>query len=280
MRLVFSFLIVSCLWCCWGQTRIFIISDAEGATGVCHQDQTLPKGSDMPALLTGDVNAAVEGFLAGGADEVYVWDGHGGADNLSAETIHPKAKLLMGGLPANMTFDRKYTAIAFVGQHAMGNVQNAIMAHSYSSLGIQNMKVNGKAVGEIDTRAAMAGQYGAPVIFLSGDQAAADELHAIVPEAEVAVVKTALLRNSCETLSGPAGRDLIREGARRSMTKIPKIKPYVVQGPVTLEIEYTTRNSLHPDAKYAPHVEIVDDRTIRFTGPTMVEAWTRYRTTR
>lgn len=258
--------------------RIFIVSDAEGATGVCHQDQTNPRGTDMPKLLTGDVNAAVEGFLAGGADEVIVWDGHGSADNLSADTIHPKAKLIMGALPATSTLERKYTAIAFVGQHAMANVPHAIMAHSYSSLGIQTMKLNGKPVGEIDTRAALAGHFGTPVIFLSGDQAAADELKAIVPEAELAVVKQGLQRNSCETLSAPAGQALIREAARRSLSKIGKIKPYVVPGPVTLEIEYTTRNSLTPDAAQIPHARVLGDRTIQFTGQNIVEAWTRYRT--
>lgn len=265
---------------CFAQTRVFIISDAEGVTGVCHQEQTEPKGTDMPELLTGDVNAAVEGFLAGGADEVIVWDGHGAAKNLSAVTIHPKAKLIMGGLPANLTLDRKYTAIAFVGQHAMGNALNAIMGHSYSSLGIQDMRLNGKPVGEIETRVALAGQYGTPVIFLSGDQAAADELKAIVPDAELAVVKRAILRNSCETLSAQAGRDLIRDGARKSMAKIGKIKPYTVPAPVTLEIEYTTRNSINSDARLIPDVKVLDDRTIRYTGTSMVDVWTRYRTAR
>lgn len=277
MRLLLPLLLAGLLVPASGQIRIFIITDAEGATGVCHQAQTLAAGTDMPKLLTGDVNAAVEGFFAGGATEVIVWDGHGDASNLSAETIHPKAKLIMGAMPASLTMERKYDAVAFVGQHAMGNVQNAIMGHSYNSLGIQTMKVNGKPVGEIDTRAAIAGQFGSPVIFLSGDKAAADELKAIVPDAEVAVVKTALLRNSCETLSGPAGRDLIREGAKRSMAKIKKIKPYTVPAPVTLEIEFTTRGSLHPDARHLPNAQVIDDRTIRYTGGSMLEAWIRYR---
>lgn len=284
MRLLLSLFAIGALSGLSAQTktpiRIFIVSDAEGATGVCHQDQTNPKGTDMPKLLTGDVNAAVEGFLAGGADEVIVWDGHGGADNLSADTIHPKAKLIMGGLPATSTLERKYAAIAFIGQHAMANVPNAIMAHSYSSLGIQTMKLNGQPVGEIGVRAAIAGHFGTPTFFLSGDQAAADELKAIVPGAAVAVVKQGLMRNSCETLSGPAGRELIQIEARKAMSLIGKIKPYTVPGPVTLEIEYTTRGSLNPDATKIPNAKVLGDRTIQYFGKDIVEAWTRYRTSR
>jgi D-amino peptidase len=281
MRLLLSLIALSCsLAQTQNKISIFIISDAEGVTGVCHQDQTNPKGTDMPKLLTGEVNAAVEGFLAGGADEVIVWDGHGSADNLSADTIHPKAKLIMGGLPATSTLERKYTAIAFIGQHAMANVPNAIMAHSYSSLGIQTMKLNGQPVGEIGVRAAMAGHFGTPTIFLSGDQAAADELKAIVPEAGVAVVKQGLMRNSCETLSAAAGRELIQREARRAMTLLGKIKPYTVPGPVTLEIEYTTRGSLNPDATKIPNAKVLGDRTIQYFGKDIVEAWTRYRTSR
>ena len=75
------------------------------------------------------------------------------------------------------------------------------MAHSYSSLGIQNMLLNGRPVGEIDVIAAMAGHFGTPVIMLSGDKAAADELHEIVPAAETAVVKEGIGRYTCLTLS-------------------------------------------------------------------------------
>ena len=260
--------------------RIFIITDGEGVAGICRQDQTPNTDPELRTLLTGEVNAAVEGFLEGGADEVIVWDGHGGANNLSATTIHPRAKLVMGGLNATITLERKYTAVAFVGQHAMANVQNAIMGHSYSSLGIQNMKVNGKNVGEIETRVAMAGHYGTPVIFLSGDRAAVEEMRAIVPDAEYAIVKEALSRYSCETLSGEASRSLIAGKARASMAKIKTVKPYRIDGPVTLEIEYTTRNSLGPDARLIPFAEVMDDRTIRYKGKDLIEAWGRYRTVR
>ena len=256
---------------------IFVITDVEGVAGVCRQDQTDPKDAEMRQLLTGEVNAAVEGFIAGGADEVIVWDGHGGSQSLSALTIHPRAKLVIGGLGATMTFERGYTAVAFLGQHSMANVRAGIMAHSYSSLGIQNMLMNGKPAGEIGTRAALAGWYGIPVVFLSGDAASARELKAIVPQAEVVAVKEGLGRYTCITMSAEQARQAIRDGAARAMTKLGQIMPYRIDGPVTIEIEYTTRNSLPIDAGTAPGSEVVDDRTIRYKGKDFLEAWIRSR---
>ena len=262
----------------WAQKKtIFMITDAEGVGGVCRQDQTEPKDQEMRQLLTGEINAAVEGFLAGGADEVVVWDGHDGSQTLSTLTIHPKAKLVMGALGASMMMERHWSGVAYVGQHSRADVRGGIMAHSYSSLGIQNMLLNGKPVGEIDVIAAMAGQFGIPVIMLSGDQAAATELHEIVPNAELAVVKEGIGRYTCISLSAPAARDLIREAARRSVAKIGSIKPYTVSAPVTLQIEYTTRNSLPVDAESRTGAEVLDDRTIRFRGKDILEAWRLYR---
>src|ERR1044072_6954100 len=140
----------------WGQKKIvFLITDAEGVGGVCRQDQTDPKDQEMRQLLTGEINAAVEGFLAGGADEVVVWDGHDGSQTLSTLTINPKARLVMGALGPSMLMERHWSAVAYVGQHSKANIRAGIMAHSYSSLGIQNMLLNGKPVGEIDVIAAM-----------------------------------------------------------------------------------------------------------------------------
>ena len=263
----------------WTQARksIFVITDAEGVAGVCRQEQTDPKDAEMRQLLTGEINAAVEGFFAGGADEVVVWDGHDGSQTLSALTIHPRAKLIIGGLGVTMTLERGYAGVAFVGQHAKANVRGGIMAHSYSSLGIQNMLMNGQPVGETETRAALAGWFNVPVILLTGDRAATEELRAIVPQAEVAAVKEGLGRYNCISMSATAARELIRESATRAIKKLGQIRPYKIEGPVTIQIEYTTRNSLSIDAGLAPGAEVVDDRTIRYRGKDFMEAWTRSR---
>jgi D-amino peptidase len=254
---------------------VFMITDAEGVAGVCRQDQTEPTNSEMRQLLTGEINAAVDGFFEGGADEVTVWDGHDGSQTLSALTIHPRARLIIGNLGTTMMLDRGYSAVAFVGQHARANSRGGIMAHSYSSLGIQTMLMNGKPVGEIETVSAMAGWFRTPVIFLSGDQAAASDLRAIVPQAETAVVKEGLSNYTCISLSAQAARTLIREGAARAMRKLGQIQPYRVEGPVTFQIEFTTRNALA--AELPAGAEMVDARTVRYKGKDFLEAWQRYR---
>jgi len=257
---------------------IFLITDAEGVGGVCRQDQVEPSNREMQQLLTAEINAAVQGFLDGGAGEVIVWDGHDGSQTLSTLTIHPRAKLVMGGLNASMLMERKFSAVAIVGQHSKANIRAGIMAHSYSSLGIQTMKLNNKAVGEIDVIAAMAGHFGTPIIMLSGDKAAVEEMREIVPNAEFAAVKEGLGRYVCISESAANSQRMIHDAAQRSVVKIGSIKPYTVPGPCVLEIEYTTRNSLPIGSELRTASEVVDDRTIRFRGKDVLEVWQRYRT--
>ena len=257
------------------QKTVFVITDAEGVAGVCRQEQTDPKDAEMRQLLTGEINSAVAGFFEGGATDVFVWDGHDGSKTLSALTIDARAHLVMGTLPANMLLDRHYSAVAFVGQHARANTVGGVMAHSYSSLGIQNLLMNGKPVGEIETRTALAGWFGTPVIFLSGDRAAAEQLKAIDPDAETAVVKEGIDNYTCISLSAEAARHLIRERAAAAMAKIGRIQPYRLNGPVTIQIEYTSRHALTPDAALKPGAQIIDARTIRFHGKDFLEAWQR-----
>jgi len=152
-----------------------------------------------------------------------------------------------------------------------------VMAHSYSSLGIQNILMNGEPVGEIETRAALAGWFDTPVIFLSGDRAAAEQLKRIDPDAETAVVKEGIDNYSCISLSAEAARRLIHGRAAAAMAKIGTIQPFRVKGPVTIQIEYTSRHALTPNDSLRPGATIVNARTIQFRGKDFFEAWQRAR---
>ena len=147
------------------------------------------------------------------------------------------------------------------------------MAHSYSSLGIQRILMNGREVGEVETRAALAGWFGVPVVFLSGDQAAADDLLAVVPEAETAVVKEGLGYYSCLSLTAEKAQELIERKAALALARAGQVRPYRLEGPVSIEVEYTTRSTPPPEEPLPAGVERIGPRTVRFSGKDFLTAW-------
>ena len=79
--------------------KVYVGTDLEGVAGVStFYVQTSPEGRYYEAakkLLTAEVNAAIEGMLETGADDILVSDGHGpGA--IAFEELHERAKLLHG----------------------------------------------------------------------------------------------------------------------------------------------------------------------------------------
>jgi D-aminopeptidase len=58
------------------------------------------------------------------------------------------------------------------------------------------------------------------------------------------------------------------------MAKIADIHPYRVEGPITFQIEYTSRNAPAIKARTSGGADVVDARTIRYHGKNFIEAWT------
>jgi D-amino peptidase len=260
--------------------KVFMITDLEGVSGIFDTDlQCIPGQSprfeESRKLLTGEINAAVEGLFAGGATEVVVWDGHDGSRTLSVLDIHPKAKLLTGSpVSPTLELDGTYSAVVFIGQHAMAGAEKGILSHSYSSIGVQNMWVNEKPVGEIGVRVMLAGYFRVPVIMLSGDTAACREIHDLIPATECAEVKSGVSRTAGFMLPHAEACALIREKARRAMERLAEFKPHTMSGPVEVKIESTTRGS----RIFRPRegVKQLDDRTWVFRGKDIMEAWLKY----
>ncbi|TAM82602.1 MAG: hypothetical protein EPN47_08055 [Acidobacteria bacterium] len=259
--------------------KVLIMSDMEGVDGIFNwAEQCNPLKSarwqESRTLLTGEVNAAVEGLLAGGATEVVVWDGHDGGETLSAADIHPKARLLIGSpIPPIREFDSTFSAIVFVGQHAMAGAKDGVLPHSFF-FNIQNLWVNGQLVGEIGMRAMVAGELGVPAIMLAGDTAACNEIRELIPQAECAEVKSGVSSTAGYTLSHPAACELIREKAERAMERLAEFKPYRIEGPVEVKVEFTTSGAPGPEPRRASRR--LDERTVGYTGKNVIEAWFKF----
>jgi D-amino peptidase len=260
--------------------KVYMVTDMEGVDGIFNTELQCdpwksPRWEESRKLLTGEVNAAVKGLFEGGATDVVVLDGHDSSSTLSVLDIDPRARLLEGvPLPPTFGLDASYSALIFIGQHAMAGAEKGVLTHTESSEGIQNVWVNNRPTGEIGIVAMLAGYFDVPTIMLSGDTAACQELYGLVPEAECAEVKSAVSRTAALMLSHPVACALIREKARRAMERLPQIKPYKLAGPVEVKIEFTPRGSrLHQPRE---GVEELNERTWVLRGKDIVEAWQKY----
>ena len=79
--------------------RIFVAVDMEGISGIFQSEQVSPGGrlyEEGRRFLTEDVNACIEGCLAGGAEQVVVRDIHGGGNHFIWEDLDPRAEYVRG----------------------------------------------------------------------------------------------------------------------------------------------------------------------------------------
>ncbi len=263
--------------------KIYVDCDLEGVAGVIDHHQQcewdVAKGWYAPylaqarRLATLELNALVEGALAGGATEIVAWDGHGNfPGGLDVELLHPACKLVMGagdGGPAG--FDGSFAALFQLGLHAMAGTPRAVMAHSFYST-LVGCWVNDTPIGEIWMNCYGAGLLDVPCVFLSGDQAAADEALALVPDIEVAVVKEGLADHAGNLAVLPAislapeqAQAVIRAAAERAMAKIGSVAPFKAAPPFDIRAQFTEERFADQRAAL-PGVRRLDGVTVAMDG--------------
>lgn len=253
--------------------KLFMITDLEGPALISRFSQTRDVTPEDKVrwmrLLTGEVNACIDGVLDFDPDaEVVVWDGHG-SGGIIEEQFHRDAKLIARGpISAPYYLDESYDGLMFVGQHARAGT-NGVLCHTYSSKSVEYYKINGIELGEFGCRALMAGTMRVPTILCTGDDVAVEEARELVPNIAGAAVKQALGREMAIHLSHGAACDLIREAAHEACAKLDEIEPYFFEGPYTMEIRYLEGVSIQSSLEAG--WEYVDPRTIRKTADDICE---------
>ena len=227
--------------------KVYILTDLEGVSGVVtfqkHSYATGEYYEPSKVLLTKEINAAVEGLLEAGVSEITVLDGHG-SGGINIDYIHPDAEVLMGNYSMKKCgLNSTYDAFMFVGQHAMSNAPDGNLAHSFSSRSIENIWLNGKLIGEIGANVLFATEFNVPTIFLSGDDIACNEIKDIIPNVETVAVKKGMGLNAAICLSPERAREKIKEGVKRAIKRIDEFKPYRVEPPYEVIIEYKNKKS-------------------------------------
>jgi D-amino peptidase len=251
--------------------KIFVSSDMEGTAGVVDWDQCVVGGSQYPyytELLTGEINAAIEGAAQAGATEFLVNDAHSKMANLKPDALAGHAGYLSGRYkPMYMMqgLDSSFDAIFLVSYHGSMGSRGSVLSHTYFPTAFAEVTVNGVVAGEAGINALVAAAYQVPIVLVTGDETTAVETGRFCPGIRAAVVKKSVSRFAAESLHPAAARDLIREEARAAVEGIGDAKRPDIGLPATLGISFRSSDYCELAARISG-VERTGDLSATITG--------------
>jgi D-amino peptidase len=258
--------------------KILISADMEGTCGVVSWTQVMPPevvGSAEPQSqdrylrtrrrMTAEVNAAVAGALAGGADEVIVNDSHDGMRNLIPEELHPEVRFITGSdKPLGMTQGVDIDGIAgvfYTGYHAKAGTPAAPLAHTWSGW-LNDVRIDGVSTGEFGINAVVAGHFGVPVVFISGDDKAVAQTQTLLgKQVTGVVVKEGISTFSALHLHPLKAQALIREAAELAVRRVDGARPFLLPAGRVVELEFD-HQARADNAVLVPGVSRAGERTV------------------
>ena len=200
--------------------RILISTDIEGVAGVVSTSQVREGNGEYERArrwMTDETNAAIAGAFAGGASEVMVVDAHGAYRNLLADQLDSRARLVQGkprafGMLGGVA--PTCEGVMLVGFHARAQAAG-VLSHTINSSAFARVWLNDQEFGEAGLYGALAGEFGVPVIFASGDDAFVRETKPLFSGCTFVTTKEALGRQSAISLAPKAACEAILRGAEQ-----------------------------------------------------------------
>jgi D-amino peptidase len=257
--------------------KVYISADMEGIAGLVDSSQVSAGERDYATgrkYMTAETNAAIAAAFEAGASEVVVNDSHGNQTNLLPDELDPRATLITGSpKPQGMMqgIDNTFAAVIFIGYHPQASTADGVLDHTYSGQ-LKSVKLNGREVGEYGLNAALAGHYGVPVVFISGDHAVTEQARSFIPGVEALAVKQGIGHTAARTLHPQVARERIAAGVKSALSRRTQIKPVRLSMPMNIEIEVA--NSAQADAAMlVPGMKRVSGRVVSYAAPDMAVAY-------
>lgn len=260
--------------------RILVSADMEGVTGVTWPADVEPgteQWQRFRRLFTGEVNAAVAGLVAGGADEILVNEAHNDQRNLLIEDLHERADLLTGRhktLSMMEGIDQDVDGVVFLGYHAAAGV-DGVLSHTYLGNSITGVFLDGDRASEGWLNAALAREFGVPVLLVTGDDRTCDDAAVYAPDSRRVAVKRCISRYAA--ICHPPARTYqdIRAAAQDSMTLAGRGAEDTRAHRVTVEFDAT---HLALACLAVPTVQRTGEREIGYDAPSMRAVMTCFKT--
>jgi len=248
----------------------------EGITGVVQPAQLGPDGFEYQRArewMTAETSAAIAGIRDTGPADIVVADSHGNGQSVLIDRLPDDVRIVRGfprPLEMMQGIDDTFAAAVFIGYHGSEWAAGAVRSHTISSARLLGIRLNGMEVSEGIFNAAVAGQFGVPIAFISGDRLAVTQLQKVVPTAEGAIVKEPYGYHSAMTVTPARGQAMIREGVSHAMGKLGSLRPYRVTTPIELEVGFKLTIDAER-AAFVPGLARSDAHTVKGSFTDMVE---------
>jgi D-amino peptidase len=150
------------------------------------------------------------------------------------------------------------------------------MNHTVSGQAWRNLWFNGRLVGETGINAALCGQWGCPVLLVTGDEATCREARDLLGAGLTTVaVKKGLSRYAARQIPALRARELIEEGARKALSgDLKAVEPYDPGRPSEIRIEITTTDRVD-EFRNKRGVEIEEPLTVVSRADDWWTAWSQ-----
>ena len=257
--------------------KLYISADIEGVAGVASREQGSPDQFEYGRAcewMTGEVRAACEGAFDAGISEIVISDSHGNGQNLLIDELPDSIRLVRSGpRPLDMMEgiqEGGFVAAMLIGYHAGATNIEGNLAHTVYGLVIRSIRINGIVAPEAYISAATAGDFGVPVVFISGDNIFVEETRDFLGDVKAVTTKESVGTLSARTITPARSRELIRDAATSALQNIADYLPLIVEAPVKLEVEFKHRLPAEL-LDYLPFIKRQDAFTIEYNAGNMSE---------
>ncbi len=221
--------------------------DLEGIHGVVGEPyKTLTASFDYKTATENavkEINVVVKALFESGAEKVVVWDNHGGSANLDYSTIDPRAEIVSKNVEHKFgrfwfyKEEYNFSGLILLGYHAREGSLGGVLAHTFSSVGIQYYKLNGTTIGEIEYDSYIAGNYGFSTILVASDDVALAQISDFLPDAKKVLTKYGKNRNEAEFIDAEKYLDDLYKATLEAADLTPE--PKKLEFPCVFEARYT-----------------------------------------
>jgi hypothetical protein len=160
-----------------------------------------------------------------------IYDEHYWGRNIDVARLPQGTQAICGKPPYRSDWagglDPSFAGMILLGLHSKDGTPGGLLPHTYEH-DIADLVLNGVSIGEIGMEAAIAGDFGVPVVMITGDSAGVAEAASLLPGIQTVTTKESLGETGAVCLPLAEVTQEIQQTAAQVAAHPPQVKPYSI----------------------------------------------------